>query len=87
MAPTCREGVPKAALSTNCPREPAGQPHGYGVPWAFQQTLQASGKLRVPGALLDGFPILPPPTPVHCPWSLALGQDGGGPWVQVSTGW
>ena len=60
MAPTYREGVPKAALSTNCPREPAGQPHSHGVPWAFQQTLQTSGKLRVPGALLDGFPILPP---------------------------
>ena len=28
-----------------------------------------------------------PPTPVHCLWSLALGQDGGGPWVQVITGW
>ena len=55
-------------------REPGGQPHGHCVPWTFQQTHQTSGKLRAPGALLDGFPIRPPNP---CSLSLEPGFETG----------
>lgn len=84
--PHAGKGCLEQHLSTIHPREPPGWPHSHGVHWAFHQTLQTEWEPQgSQGKCWDQLTW--PRGPLAFQPGLALGQDGGGLWVQVSAGW